>query len=179
MRVTDFSAWKKELEFWSRRENGRHALNVLFVSIEVMKDWQLEVMLLLNPMSKGTGNWLVGSGVTAEAELAVVEADPDMVDVELVNVELVAVVVVVAVVAFFFSLRGRRSRSPVVSCSAASLSGVQAGSARSGPKPARSDADPGSQNSEPSSWVSTICSSIYLVAAENERQHVRNTKKRR
>jgi hypothetical protein len=148
---------------------------VLFVSIEVMKDWQLEVMLLLNPMSKGTGSWLVGRGVTAEAELAVVEADPDMVDVELVNVELVAVLV--AVVAFF-SLRGRRSRSPV-SCSAASLSGVQAGSARSGPKLARSDADPGSQNSEPSSWVSTICSSIYMVAEENERQHVRNIRKRR
>jgi len=160
---------------WSRRENGKHALNVLFVSIEVIKDWQLEVMLLLNPTSKGTGSWLVGSGVTAVTELAVVEADPDMVDVELVNVELVKIELVVVGLVAFFSLRGRRS--PVVSCSAASLSGVQAGSARSGPKPARSDPD--SQNSEPSSWVSTICSSIYTVADENDRQHVRNIRKRR
>jgi hypothetical protein len=41
---------------WRSRENGRHDLNVLFVSMLVMKDAQLDVMLLLNPMSKGTGN---------------------------------------------------------------------------------------------------------------------------
>jgi hypothetical protein len=41
---------------WRRRENGRHDVNVAFVSILVMNDWQLEVMLLLNPMSKGVGN---------------------------------------------------------------------------------------------------------------------------
>ena len=71
-----------------------------------MKDWQLEVMLLLNPMSKGTGNWLVGSGVTAVVELGVVEAVPDMVDVELVNVELTKVELVVVGLVVFFTLRG-------------------------------------------------------------------------
>ena len=41
---------------WRRRENGRHCLNVLLDSIEVMKDAQLAVMLLLKPTSKGVGN---------------------------------------------------------------------------------------------------------------------------
>lgn len=38
MRTRDLEAWKKELEFWRRRENGRHDLKVLFASMEVMND---------------------------------------------------------------------------------------------------------------------------------------------
>lgn len=150
---------------WRSRENGRHDLNVLFVSMLVMKDEQLEVMLLLNPMSKGTGNWLVASGVAAIRVLdnaTVVVAVPDTVDVELDE--------------SFEACSSRRLRSPAVSCSACSLSGVHAGSARSGPNPARPDADP---DPRPSSWASIICSSMYAVAEENERQHVRNIKKKR
>lgn len=136
-----------------------------------MKDWQLEVMLPLNPMSKGTGNWLVAIGVATISVLeddtdAVVVAVPDTVDVELVE--------------FFGACSARRLRSPNVSCSAASLSGVHSGSARSGPKSARPDADPDAKSSEPSSWASTICSSRYMVVAEeNDRQHAKNVKKRR
>ena len=106
----------------------------------------------------------MASGVAAINVLedaTVVVAVPDTVEVELVVCELGLL---------------RRRRSPVVSCSACSLSGVHAGSARSGPNPARPDADP---DPRPSSWASIICSSMYAVAEENERQHVRNIKKKR
>jgi hypothetical protein len=109
----------------------------------------------------------VASGVAAINVLedaTVVVAVPDTVDVELIVFEESSL---------------RRRRSPVVSCSACSRSGVHAGSTRSSPKPARPDADPDPKSSEPSSWASTICSSMYIVADDNERQHVRIIKKRR
>jgi len=33
IRTRDLEAWKKELEFWSSNENGRHDLKVAFVSM--------------------------------------------------------------------------------------------------------------------------------------------------
>lgn len=90
IRTRDFDAWKKELEFWRSRENGRHDLKVLFASMEVIKDWQLVVILLLKPVSKGVGNAdalsvvattrpldvLVGASVDVD-ELRVVELEED------------------------------------------------------------------------------------------------------
>jgi hypothetical protein len=149
---------------WRRRENGRHAVKLELVSMLVMNDWQLAVMLLLNPISRGVGNWLVASGVAAAVVLegaTVVVAVVDTVDVELIELEE-------------WSLR--RLRSPCIACR---RSGVQAGSTSSVPKLASSVADPEPKTSGPSSWASTICSSIYTVAEENERQHVRNIKSRR
>jgi hypothetical protein len=58
MRRTDLEAWKKELEFWRRRENGRHDLNVELSRKPYMKLEQLSVIFPLNPWSKGDGNGL-------------------------------------------------------------------------------------------------------------------------
>jgi len=60
------------------------------VSMLVMNDWQLAVMLLLNPISRGFGNWLVASGVAAAVMLedaTVVVAVVDTVNVELIELE--------------------------------------------------------------------------------------------
>jgi hypothetical protein len=56
MRTRDLVVWKKELEFWRRREKGRHCLKVAFESMEFMNCAQFAVMLLLKPISKGVGN---------------------------------------------------------------------------------------------------------------------------
>jgi len=55
MWTRDLVTWKKELEFWRRRENGRQVLKVALESMEVMKELQAEVILLLKPISKGVG----------------------------------------------------------------------------------------------------------------------------
>jgi predicted protein tyrosine phosphatase len=107
----------------------------------------------------------VASGVAAIIVLddaTVVVAVPDTDEVELVE--------------FFEACSFRRLRSPAVSCRACSLSGVQAGSARSGPNPASPDVDP---EPKPLSWASIICSSMYSVAEESERQNVRSIKIKR
>jgi hypothetical protein len=56
MRTRDLVVWKNELEFWRRRENGRHCWKVAFESMEFMNCAQLAVILLLKPISKGVGN---------------------------------------------------------------------------------------------------------------------------
>jgi stress response protein YsnF len=70
----DLEAWKKELEFWRRRENGRQVLKVALESMEVMKDWHDAVILLLNPTSKGVGR-TVSVPVTVEPVVVGVDAD--------------------------------------------------------------------------------------------------------
>lgn len=72
---------------WRSRENGKHEVNVSFDSMSVMKDMQLVVILLLNPMSKGTGKSVVAIGATEVDALEEVEvvAEVDMVDDALVD----------------------------------------------------------------------------------------------
>jgi len=101
MRTSCLEAWKKELEFWSKRENGRQDLNVLFESIESINEAQLEVMLLLNPVSKGVGRAATELVVAATMPLVDVVVGASVVDAEEEDLELM--------------LRRRRSRSSVVS----------------------------------------------------------------
>jgi hypothetical protein len=49
MRVTDLEAWKKELDDWRRRENGRQDLKVEFERKPFMKFKQLSVTFPANP----------------------------------------------------------------------------------------------------------------------------------
>jgi hypothetical protein len=76
---------------WSRSEKGKHVLNVAFESMPVMKDWQSDVILLLNPLSKGEGRGLALSVVSAAMLLVVVEdATVDEDDIEVTSVVLAA-----------------------------------------------------------------------------------------
>lgn len=87
MRTRDLEAWKKELEFWSNNENGKHDLNVAFESIEFINVAQLVVILLLNPVSKGVGKLATEVVVAATMPLddvvvgASVDDDPVLVEI--------------------------------------------------------------------------------------------------
>ena len=57
---------------WSRRETGKHALKVALESMLFMNDWQLVVILLLKPVSKGEGRGLAAAVPSARTLLEVV-----------------------------------------------------------------------------------------------------------
>lgn len=99
MRTTDFSAWKKELEFWDimlakctivwgkvqgestwrRREMGRQALNCASARKLVMKAGHAGVVKLFpRLLSKGEGRTVLISEVAvAKPPLSVVDANVD------------------------------------------------------------------------------------------------------
>jgi len=65
IRTKDFSAWKKDIEFWRRSEKGRHDWKVELERKSAMKAEQVDVTFELYPLSKGVGKEEVVSSMAA------------------------------------------------------------------------------------------------------------------